>query len=199
MASKQSLKQGEKILFGITIVFIVAAVIGYALLETYRLRADKPIFASKTHYNLSPLGKRGSELFRVSRCTACHRAMRNGTNMGLSLDGVGSRRDREWLYRFLRDPEATYGAPTVDHGYPPKEAAYVASLPKEDLMALATFISELKADQGSASAPVPPAGRSPFIDNMVSTFAPEEWKEKYRDVRDKPAPGEQETGQENRP
>ena len=32
MAEKQGLKQGEKILFGITIVFIISAVIGYVIL-----------------------------------------------------------------------------------------------------------------------------------------------------------------------
>lgn len=185
MAGKQSLKQGEKILFGIAIVFVVAAVIGYVLLESYRMRSDKPVFEVRTSYDLTPVGQRGSELFRHNRCTSCHRAMRNGTNMGLSLDGVGSRRTREWLYDFLRNPESTYGAPTVDHGYPPKEASYVSSLPDEDLMAMATFISQLKAEQGSASAPVPPEGRSDFIDSMVSTFAPDEWKEKYKDVRTK--------------
>ncbi|MFQ5486891.1 MAG: c-type cytochrome [Gammaproteobacteria bacterium] len=185
MAPKQSLKQGEKILFGIAIVFVIAAVIGYVAMETYRARSDKPVFASKTHFNLSPAGLRGSATFRKSRCTSCHRALRNGTNMGLSLDGVGSRRSREWLYNFLRDPEATYGSPTLDHGYPPKEAAYVASLPDKDLQDMAAFISELKADQGSASAPQPPSGRSEFIDSMVGAFAPESWKGKYQDVRDK--------------
>lgn len=195
MARGQSLKQGEKILFGIAIVFIVFAVVGYVMLETYRTRAQKPIFEVRTHYDLSELGHKGSELFRVSRCTACHRAMRNGTNMGLSLDGLGSKRSKEWIYDFLRDPEATYGAPTIDHGYPPKEAAYVSSIDRETLLAIATFLSELRADQGAASAPMPPEGRSDFIDNMVGIFAPEEWKQKYQDVREQPTPGQEESPQ----
>ena len=195
MAGGQSLKQGEKILFGIAIVFIVFAVVGYVMLETYRTRAQKPIFEVRTHYDLSELGHKGSELFRVSRCTACHRAMRNGTNMGLSLDGLGSKRSKEWIYDFLRDPEATYGAPTIDHGYPPKEAAYVSSIDQETLMAIATFLSELRADQGAASAPMPPEGRSDFIDNMVGIFAPEEWKQKYQDVREQPTPRQEESPQ----
>ncbi|MBK8163834.1 MAG: cytochrome c [Gammaproteobacteria bacterium] len=192
MAAGQTLKQGEKILFGIAIVFIVFAVIGYILLESYRMRAQKPIFETRTHFNLSELGHKGSELFRVSRCTACHRAMRNGTNMGLSLDGLGSKRSKEWIREFMRDPEAVYGSPTLDHGYPPKEAAYVSSLDQDTLLAIATFLSELKSDQGSPSAPMPPEGRSDFIDNMVGVFAPEEWKHKYQDVRERPAPGQEE-------
>jgi cytochrome c553 len=190
-SNKKSLKTGEKVLFGIAGVFIVLAVIAYIILEMYRLSSDTPIFESKTSFDFSEQGAVGSALFRESRCTSCHRALRNGTNMGLSLDGVGSLRTSEWLYNFLKDPEQTYGAPTIDHGAAPKEAAYVAKLPDEDLRAIAQFISELKAEQGSASAPMPPDGRSEFIDNMVKTWAPKEWKEKYSDVREKqPVPSE---------
>jgi len=190
-SNKKSLKTGEKVLFGIAGVFIVLAIIAYIILEMYRLSSDTPIFESKTSFDFSEQGAVGSALFRESRCTSCHRALRNGTNMGLSLDGVGSLRTSEWLYNFLKDPEQTYGAPTIDHGAAPKEAAYVAKLPDEDLRAIAQFISELKAEQGSASAPMPPDGRSEFIDNMVKTWAPKEWKDKYSDVREKqPAPSE---------
>jgi cytochrome c553 len=190
-SNKRSLKTGEKVLFGIAGVFIVLAVIAYIILETYRLSSDTPIFETKTSFDFSEQGAVGSALFREARCTSCHRALRNGTNMGLSLDGVGSLRTVDWLYNFLKSPEKTYGAPTLDHGAAPKEAAYVSKLPDENLRAMAQFISELKAEQGSASAPVPPEGRSEFIDNMVKTWAPKEWKEKYSDVREKqPTPSE---------
>ena len=151
----------------------------------YREYTQDPLSEEELRDVLGKLGLPASAVFRKRRCTSCHRALRNGTNMGLSLDGVGSRRSREWLYNFLRDPEATYGAPTVDHGYPPKEASYVASLPDEELQYLATFLPELKADQGSAAAPEPPSGRSEFIDSMVGAFAPKSWKEKYKDVRER--------------
>ncbi len=183
----QPLKSGEKILFLTVIVFIVLAVIAYAALETYRLRSPEPIFENKTSFIFSQDGKRGSVLFREARCTSCHRALRNGTNMGLSLDGVGSYRSLEWLERFLADPEAVYGSRTLDHGPAPKEAAYVAQLPAEDRHAIAVFISELKAEQGSVSAPMPPEGRSEFIDDMVKVWAPKDWKEKYSDIRENDA------------
>lgn len=183
MSKSQPLKQGEKVLFAIVGAFFVAALIGYVALETIRLTSDKPLFATRTHFNLSEEGKRGSQLFREARCTSCHRAMRNGTNMGLSLDGTGSRRTRDWVYQFLVDPEPTYGAATLDHGAFPKEAAYVAELPVENLRAIAVFLSELRSEQGSPSSPVPPEGKSEFIDSMVRMWAPAEWQEKYTDVR----------------
>lgn len=173
-------------MFGIAIVFIILAVLSYIALESYRLHASKPIYATNTHMDLSPEGQRGSMIFRKRGCTACHSAMRNGTHMGLLLDGEGSKRTRDWLVSFMRDPEAVYGAVTLDHGYPPKEAAYVASLPRDEIESIATFLSELRSDPGSPSAPEPPPGRSEFIDKMLSVFAPESWKQKYRDVRDNP-------------
>lgn len=183
MASKQGLKQGEKVLFGIFGAFLVAAIIAYIGLEIVRYKSEKPLFEISTHFDFSEAGKRGSQIFREARCTSCHRAVRNGTNMGLSLDGVGSKRTREWLYQFLADPEKTYGQRTLDHGLAPKEAAYVATLPEADRRDLAAFLSELTADRGSASSPLPPEGKSEFIDNMLKMVAPEGWKEKYQDVR----------------
>lgn len=183
MGLKQSFKPGEKVLFSIFGVFVVVAVLGYIALEVMRMHSDKPLYVIRTHYDLTPEGDRGSVVFRKSRCTDCHRAMNNGTNMGLDLDGIGSTKTKDWLLAFLRDPEKTYGTRTVDHGMAPKEAAYVAAMPLADLDAIATFLSELKADRGSPAAPEPPVGRSTFIDDMVRIWAPKDWKNKYQDVR----------------
>ncbi len=185
---KQPLKVGEKILFIIAGVFLALAVVAFGIMEYIRAHSDKPMFVQLTHYEFSEEGKRGSELFRVKNCRSCHRALGSGTNMGrgADLDGIGSRHDVNWIFAFLQHPEQTYGARTIDHGPPPKEAAYVMTLPKKDLHAIATFLSELKADQGSSTSPVPPKGKSAFIDTMVDTWAPDEWKKKYKDIRDDP-------------
>lgn len=184
--SKQRLKSGEKILFSIFGAFFVLGIIAFIAMEVVRSRSEAPMFAVTTHFDFSPLGLEGSALYREARCNSCHRALRNGTNMGASLDGIGSRRSIQWIESFFIDPEKTYGGPTVDHGLPPKEAAYVTSLPKENLHKIAVFLSELRADRGSAAAAQPPKERSGFIDGMVGTFAPETWKDKYQDIRDKP-------------
>lgn len=192
MAKKQPLKSGEKILFIIFGVFFMLAVIAYIGLETYRMNSDTPMFQQTTHFDFSEIGKVGSEVYRVNRCNSCHRALRTGTSMGLSLDGIGSKRSLEWLESFLVEPEKAYGSPTLDHGLPPKEAAYTANLSEEDRHAIAVFLSELRADPGSSVAKTPPPERSEFIDNMVKVWAPEEWHEKYDDIRDKPKSAEAE-------
>ena len=187
MAEKQSLKRGEKLLFGVFGAFLIAAVIGYAVLESIRLNSDKPMFAIKTHFDLSAEGKQGQQLYNnKGGCSTCHRAMQSGTNMGLSLDGVGSKYSYDWIYNFLRDPEKTYKSrydrQTFDHAVG-REAGYVAEMPDQDLRLIATYLSELRSDRGSSSAPLPPEGRSEFIDKMIGTWAPESWKKKFKDVR----------------
>jgi len=185
---KQPLKPGEKILFTVAGAFVVFAVIAYIIMQIVIAKSDKPLFAVKTTANLTAEGQQGSYLFRTNGCTTCHRALRNGTNMGRTadLDGIGSRRSMEWIYAFLQDPAKNYPEKTMDHAAGETSAAYVAKLPREELHAIAVFLSELKSSQGSASAPIPPKGDSPFIDSMVKTWAPKEWKKKYKDIRDDP-------------
>lgn len=184
MKRKQPLKPGEKIMFSVFAAFLVLAVVGYVIMETVRSHATEPMFASLTSFDFSPAGLRGSISFREAGCTSCHRAMRNGTNNGLSLDGIGSRRSPEWINSFLKNPEATFEARTVDHGFGPgKEAAYVQSMPDKDLDDISVFLSELKAQQGSAASKLPPIEKSGFIDSMVNMWAPESWKDKYQDIR----------------
>lgn len=186
MSGKQPLKSGEKILMIVFGVFLIFAIIGYMVLETMRQRSPTPMFANTTHFDFSPIGAEGSKIYRESNCNSCHRALRNGTSMGLSLDGLGSRRSLEWIERFLRNPEETYGARTLDHGPAPKEAAYISRIPEQQLHKVAVFLSELKADAGSSVARMPPPERSEAIESMLRNFAPEGWKEKYKDVRDFP-------------
>ncbi len=185
--AKGGFKRGEKILFGVIALICVFALASFVMMEVIRARMDKPMYADVTHFDFSKEGLEGSALFRHKGCTACHRAVRNGTNMGLDLDGIGSRHDLTYLVNFLKDPEATYSTRTVDHGpgNSPKEAAYVARLPEVERHAIAVFLSELRASRGSPDAPAPPPERSGFIDEMVRVWAPENWKSEHQDVRDR--------------
>ena len=177
------LKRGEKILFGISALIGVFAVVSFIMLEVVRAHMDKPMYPNHVHYDFSAEGLRGSTLFRKAECTQCHRAIENGTNAGVDLDGIGSKRTLQYLRDFLKNPEATYGAETVDHGPPPKAAAIsVARLSEADLEAVAIFLSELRADKGASTARLP-TGRSGFIDEMVKVWAPGTWKSEYKDIR----------------
>ncbi len=181
---KQPLKSGEKILLTVFGAFFVLAMIGYIVLEAVRLTSEKPMFVQTTFFNLSEDGKLGHTLYKKYNCNACHRAMRMGTSMGLILDGIGSKYDAVRLEAFLTNPEAVYGAVTIDHG-PQKEAQFVERLPAEERHLLAVFLSELKAIAGSSVAKVPPPERSEFVDNMVKSWAPADWKERFEDIREK--------------
>jgi cytochrome c2 len=179
-----NMKLGEKLLFGGFALIGIMALASWLVLEVVRSRLDKPMYPV-LQYNFSAEGMRGSEIFRTAGCTICHRAMRNGTNMGLVLDGIGSKRSLEYLNQFLVDPEAVYPGTTMDHG-PSKGAAFVAKLPQSDLRAIAAFLSELKANPGSNASRLPPesGGESRFIDEMVRMWAPDSWKSEFKDVRE---------------
>ncbi len=195
--AKQPLKYGEKVLFSIFGAFIAVAVISFVVLESVRMHTQKPMFKTLTHFTLSSEGKKGFNIYNKSGCSSCHKAMRSGTNMGLDLDGVGSRRSQQWLLNFLSHPEKTYNDVTFDHGAPPKEAAYVSQMPQEKLHAISVFLSELKADRGSADAPEPPKGDSSFINMMLKSFAPKSWKSEYTDIRKKDDQGGKQPAHDN--
>jgi len=183
----QKLKTGEKVLFSAFGAFFVLVAIGYVIMETIRLNMDGPMFKQSTFFIFSEEGKLGSVIYREANCNSCHRALRSGTSMGLSLDGLGSKRSAEWIEEFLSSPEAAerlYGAALIDHGGPNQEATRdLKNISNEHKHLMAVFISELKADAGSSVAKVPPTGRSPFIDSMIGSWAPESWKGKYEDIR----------------
>jgi len=186
------MKKGEKILWAVIALIVVIALGNFAVLEWLGFTSKKPLYTVKTHYDFSDEGLRGFNLYRQSSCYSCHRAVGSGTNMGLNLDGIGSNHSLDYLYHFLKEPEKTYRAKTVGHGSSPKEADYVSALPDADLHAIAVFLSELKADQGSASAFEPPKEQSGFIDAMLDMWVPEGWRNQFKDVRDERKSKEQE-------
>ncbi len=178
------MKLGEKILFGLVGVLVLITVVSFFSLESIRHKSEKPLFPILTHYEFTPEGERGYGIYQHNGCYECHHAVGSGTSMGVSLDGVGSKHDLNYFYRFLKDPENTYGAKTLEHGEPPKSAAYVSKLSDADLHAMAVFVSELKADQGSSSSFEPPEEQSSFIDAMLQMWTPAGWKSQFVDIRD---------------
>ncbi len=70
-------------------------------------------------------------------CIACHSLQGQGGSVGPSLDGVGSRRDREYITRWLTDPLAV------------KKDSRMPKLPlsKEDIAELSAYLSTLKGEK----------------------------------------------------
>ena len=54
--------------------------------------------------------QKGREIFHkhvVAGCSRCHALGGEGGNIGPALDGIASRKDRDYLYQSLVDPAAT--------------------------------------------------------------------------------------------
>jgi len=48
----------------------------------------------------------GEAIYRSQGCGACHEIFGNGPSFGPKLDGVGSKRDKDWLRAYLLKPRA---------------------------------------------------------------------------------------------
>ena len=131
--SSGRLRRGEKVLFGITALFVLFAVLSYIGLETYRIESGKKLYPVTSHFDFTPEGLQGSERFRDLGCSACHRAVRNGTNNGVNLDGIGSKRTLDYLVKFLHEPEPTYGTRRSTMG-PARRPSTSRSCPRRTCM-----------------------------------------------------------------
>lgn len=59
------------------------------------------------------LARRGAVLFTSKGCNACHTVGKNGKMAGPDLAGVTNRRSRDWLRRWLKDPNAMFGSDSI--------------------------------------------------------------------------------------
>jgi cbb3-type cytochrome oxidase cytochrome c subunit len=48
----------------------------------------------------------GANIYRENHCSACHQLQGSGMKIGPSLDGVGDRRNRQWLEAHFKDPKS---------------------------------------------------------------------------------------------
>jgi cbb3-type cytochrome oxidase cytochrome c subunit len=81
----------------------------------------------------------GEAIYRREACGSCHRIHSNGPTYGPALDGEGSRRSREWLLDYLRNPRAGVGEKPYRLAMPS-----FAHLPETDLEALAAYLEAFK-------------------------------------------------------
>lgn len=92
----------------------------------------------------------GRELFVEHRCAKCHAGPGGDAAMpelamdAPSFDGIGSRRNYDWMARWILDPKTlrpTAHMPKLLHG----------ANAKEDAESIAAFLSSLKSDSGAKS------------------------------------------------
>ncbi|MDE0308515.1 MAG: cytochrome c [Acidiferrobacterales bacterium] len=142
------MKLGEKIMFGFAIIVVIAAVgKGYRQFTA----EDRP--PPKNYYEFDEVGLQGHLVYRKMGCNSCHRAMGTG-EVGVApvLDGVGTRRTREWLHQYLTDPE-TLVPGTAHHG---NLGPDFRLLEADQRTKLAAFLSGLRANPNSPNYPIKP-------------------------------------------
>lgn len=145
------LKRGEQMMFGLAVLVAVAA-LGKAVVQSRAAMPQQP----RDYYEWTEAGLRGHALYRESGCHNCHRAMGVG-EVGIApvLDGEGTRRTRDWLQRYLEDPQALVPGSAHDGRLGPD----FRRLEGAQRQLLVEFLSGLRAGPASPNYPKPP-GRS---------------------------------------
>ena len=81
----------------------------------------------------------GEAIYRSQGCGACHEIFGNGPSFGPKLDGVGSKRDKDWLRAYLLAPRSGVS----DREYRLKMLP-VTGLSDIDLNALVDYLAALR-------------------------------------------------------
>jgi cbb3-type cytochrome oxidase cytochrome c subunit len=97
----------------------------------------------------SAAARAGEAVFRREGCGSCHQVFGNGATYGPPLDGVGSRRTRDWLHAYMRDPRPGISART----YRARMPSY-AGLEGKEMDALLAYLLALRSP-GAAAAGKP--------------------------------------------
>jgi cbb3-type cytochrome oxidase cytochrome c subunit len=126
------LKTGEWVVLGGSL--LIAA---FAALVGVLIYLKPP--PSEFKYAQTEQSRAGEALYRREACGSCHRIHSNGPTYGPQLDGEGSRRTREWLLDYLKNPRAGVG----DKPYRLRMPSY-AHLPPAELAALTEYLAALR-------------------------------------------------------
>ncbi len=78
--------------------------------------------------------EKGKKIFDEKRCSLCHAIGGKGGKKGPDLSDVGSKRDSDWLMKFLQDPKGTI----------PDTKMMPVKATKEELSALVDYLLSLK-------------------------------------------------------
>ncbi len=127
------------------IVVVLAAMRGVQFLTE-----DEPS-VPKHYYEWDETGLQGQMIYREKGCNSCHRALGTG-EIGYSpvLDGIGTRRSKEWLFQYLTDPGALVIG-TAHYGNLGPDFRQLNDGERERLTA---FLSGLRANPNSPNYPI---------------------------------------------
>lgn len=95
--------------------------------------------------SLSPKLLAGMAIYAEKGCASCHSILGKGMKLAPDLYRVGTRRDREWLAKLLKDPKSVFSSPSMV-AYP---------LAPDDLEALVAYLTALDLTRGVQEVPGP--------------------------------------------
>lgn len=126
------LSAGEWIVIvGSALIVLFAGVVG-----TLIFLKPPPI---QFQYIETAVTRQGEALYRREGCLSCHEIFGNGASYGPSLDGVGSKRDKQWLINYLKSPRQGVSAKPYRLKMPPYN-----HLPENELDLLAEYLMALR-------------------------------------------------------
>lgn len=104
--------------------------------------------------SLSPKLLAGTAIYAEKGCASCHSILGKGMKLAPDLYRVGTRRDREWLAKLLKDPKSVFSSPSM--------VAY--RLAPEDLEALVAYLEALDLTRGvqEVSGPIVAGGSAVY-------------------------------------
>jgi mono/diheme cytochrome c family protein len=130
-------RKGEKLIWG------VAAMIGVVALYMGYVVYNAPPEVMPTYQVESPQAARGELVYRKNNCSVCHTIWNLGGSKGGPLDGVGSRRDAEWLTRYLAAENPQVILPSTQKRiYQMPSFAGLSEADRGDLVAYLTSLKE---------------------------------------------------------
>ncbi len=82
---------------------------------------------TEPHEPLPVSAEVGEGLYALRRCSTCHAIDGSGGRIGCDLSRVARRREKDWIVRWLRDPQAVRpGTRMPDMGLSEEEALAIA-------------------------------------------------------------------------